>query len=104
MKAKTIKRILNKKHKEFVDSIKDEEVRIKVFVSSKEHAGQPEPQQIDEEPEVEEAKDEEESKGFEPVFLTTNAISLKGKIQLVIRFYGEPEQIHDNYDFIHATC
>ena len=168
MKAKTIKRILNKKHKEFVDSIKDEEVqklvrknsiitggaitsmllnepvndfdyyftdkettlkvaeyfvsefkkthklvdvevkedegRIKVFVSSKGVAGEPEPHEIDEEPEVEEAKDEEESKGFEPVFLTTNAISLKGKIQLVIRFYGEPEQIHDNYDFIHATC
>src|SRR5699024_4640148 len=93
-----------KTHKLVDVEVKEDEGRIKVVVSSKGVAGEPEPHEIDEEPEVEEAKDEEESKGFEPVFLTTNAISLKGKIQLVIRFYGEPEQIHDNYDFIHATC
>lgn len=39
-----------------------------------------------------------------PVFFTENAISLKGRIQLVIRFHGEPSQIHENYDFIHAMC
>lgn len=37
-----------------------------------------------------------------PVFLTDNAITLSGKIQLVIRFYGSPEDIHENYDFVHA--
>jgi hypothetical protein len=37
-----------------------------------------------------------------PVFLSDNAITLSGKIQLVIRFYGSPEQIHENYDFVHA--
>lgn len=38
-----------------------------------------------------------------PVFLSTNAITLTNDIQLVLRFYGEPEEIHKNYDFIHAT-
>ena len=40
---------------------------------------------------------------YRPVFLSSNAITLSHKIQLVIRFYGEPEQIHDNYDFVHCT-
>ncbi len=38
-----------------------------------------------------------------PVFLSTNAITLSGKIQLVLRFFGEPEAIHENYDFVHCT-
>lgn len=41
---------------------------------------------------------------YSPVFLSQNAITLTGKIQLVIRFYGEPDQIHNNYDFAHAMC
>lgn len=40
---------------------------------------------------------------YRPVFLSTNAITLSGQVQLVIRFYGEPEQIHKNYDFVHCT-
>lgn len=46
----------------------------------------------------------EEKEAYRPVFLSQNAITLSDKVQLVIRFYGEPEQIHDNYDFVHATC
>jgi hypothetical protein len=41
---------------------------------------------------------------YRPVFFSTNAITLSDKIQLVIRFYGEPQQIHENYDFVHCTC
>ncbi|WES36018.1 hypothetical protein P0092_09170 [Ruminiclostridium papyrosolvens DSM 2782] len=41
---------------------------------------------------------------YRPVFFSTNAISLSDKIQLVIRFYGSPEEIHKNYDFVHCTC
>lgn len=41
---------------------------------------------------------------YRPVFMSQNAISLKNKVQFVIRFYGEPEQIHNNYDYIHAMC
>lgn len=47
-------------------------------------------------------KNKEDGK-YRPVFLSTNAISLSGKIQLILRFYGEPEDIHENYDFIHCT-
>lgn len=51
-----------------------------------------------------EAKQEKEEKpDFRPVFLTDNAISLSGDIQMVIRFYGTPDQIHENYDYVHAT-
>lgn len=39
---------------------------------------------------------------YRPIFLTDNAITLSNKVQLVTRFYGSPEEIHDNYDFIHA--
>jgi hypothetical protein len=41
-------------------------------------------------------------KDYRPVFLSENAITLSGKIQIVNRFYGSPDEIHDNYDFIHA--
>jgi len=41
---------------------------------------------------------------YRPVFMSQNAITLSDKVQIIIRFYGEPEKIHDNYDFIHATC
>lgn len=40
---------------------------------------------------------------FRPVYLSSNAITLSGKIQLVIRFYGEADKIHENYDFVHCT-
>jgi len=50
------------------------------------------------------AKDKEgEKKKFRPIFLTDNSITLSDKIQLVIRFYGSPEEIHKNYDFVHCT-
>lgn len=39
---------------------------------------------------------------YRPVFLSQNAITLSDKVQIVIRFHGEPHEIHNNYDFIHA--
>lgn len=47
--------------------------------------------------------DSENKDIYEPVCLTSNAISLTNDIQLVIRFYGDAEEIHKNYDYIHAT-
>jgi len=44
----------------------------------------------------------EDSK-YIPVFISSNAITLSGAIQLVIRFYGSPDKIHENYDFVHCT-
>lgn len=46
---------------------------------------------------------EEEKGKYRPVFLSSNAITLSGKMQLVIRFYGDAEEIHRNYDFTHCT-
>lgn len=40
---------------------------------------------------------------YRPVFMSTNAITLSHKVQLVLRFYGEPDEIHKNYDFVHCT-
>jgi hypothetical protein len=41
---------------------------------------------------------------FRPVFFSENAITLSDKVQLVIRFYGSPEEIHENYDYAHSMC
>lgn len=53
-------------------------------------------------------EDEEEQKEmkpkYRPRYFSTNAISLSNDIQIVIRFYGDIEEIHTNYDFIHCTC
>lgn len=45
----------------------------------------------------------QEELNYEPVYLSENAISLSNDIQLVVRFFGDVEQIHTNYDFAHAT-
>lgn len=42
-------------------------------------------------------------KTYRPLFLTGNAITLTDKVQLIVRFYGEPDQILKNYDYVHAT-
>ena len=40
---------------------------------------------------------------FRPLFISSNAISLSNKVQVVTRFFGEPDVIHENYDFVHCT-
>lgn len=49
------------------------------------------------------AGDSEGKEKYRPVFLSSNAITLSDKIQLVLRFTGKPEEIHESYDFVHAT-
>lgn len=53
--------------------------------------------------ETEAAAQQTEDKKYRPVFMSTNAITLSDKVQIVLRFHGEPEEIHKNYDFIHCT-
>jgi hypothetical protein len=87
--------------------------RIKVFIKSEGVAGEAledsedsnpnDEMQTNINPETDIEKELEETPEFIPKFLTSNAISLSGKIQLVIRFYGMPNQIHENYDFVHCT-
>ena len=56
---------------------------------------------------VDDAKAESEAKEkkpkYRPLYLTSNAISLSDRVQIVIRFYGDPAAIHANYDFVHCT-
>lgn len=47
---------------------------------------------------------ESEKPKYRPKYFSSNAISLSDKIQIVIRFYGSIEEIHENYDFVHCTC
>lgn len=44
-----------------------------------------------------------EADKYRPVFMSSNAISLSGGVQLVIRFSGDAKKIHESFDFIHAT-
>lgn len=49
------------------------------------------------------AQEVEDGPKYRPVFMSTNAVTLSHRIQLVTRFFGSPEEIHENYDFVHCT-
>lgn len=97
--------LFNKTHDSKVE-IQCEEDRIQCFIRSKGIAAEEEETGITDEtePYVESPAINDEKPKYRPVFFSTNAISLSDKIQLVIRFYGSPEEIHKNYDFVHCTC
>ncbi len=86
--------------------------QVKCFISSEgvaseEDESKNEPELFEEhEPEESEESvpDADKKDKYRPVFLTSNAITLSDKIQVVTRFYGEVEEIHKNYDFAHCTC
>lgn len=40
---------------------------------------------------------------YQPIFISSNAITLSDGVQLVFRFTGSPREIHTNYDFVHCT-
>lgn len=40
---------------------------------------------------------------YQPSYFSPNAISLTDQIQIVIRFWGTPDEIHKTFDYIHAT-
>ena len=173
MKAKTIKAVLTKKHKEFIATIQDEEVRklveknsiitggsivsmllgedvndfdyyftdkntcekvahyyakqfaeltklsvevktseagrVSIFIRSQGIAEETSNETVDEFDNLELCEaivdaEAQEKPEYRPIFLSSNAITLSNKVQLIIRFYGEAEEIHSNYDFVHATC
>jgi hypothetical protein len=60
---------------------------------------------VDEVDEVdaEEVQNQEKEKYF-PVFMSTNAITLSNGVQIVVRFYGNPEDIHDTFDYVHTKA
>ncbi len=50
----------------------------------------------------EEKKSEQELEKYSPIFISSNCITLSGKVQVIVRFYGDPDEIHKNYDFEHC--
>ena len=61
-------------------------------------------EKTDEDKATEEAAEETGKPKYRLVFMSSNAITLSDKIQIVVRFYGEVEVIHKNYDVAHCTC
>ena len=53
---------------------------------------------------AEQSKADTTKKPYRPIFLSSNAITLSDSVQIVCRFYGEPSEIHANYDFVHCMC
>ena len=45
----------------------------------------------------------EEKEKYRPIFLSTNAVTLSNNMQIILRFYGTPAEVHENFDFIHCT-
>jgi hypothetical protein len=92
--------------------IKIEEEKIKIFIESSGVLSEKDDEEdgaiLPEEDEklLEQAEKEKEisKPKYRPIYLTSNAITLSDKIQIVIRFWGEVEEIHKNYDFAHCTC
>jgi len=45
---------------------------------------------------------EDEKPKYRPVFLSSNAITLSDDVQIILRFFGDHNAIHENFDFIHC--
>lgn len=79
--------------------INETEERIKIIIPNKGCMGNVKKEKEDT-GDIEKSKNPE----YRIRFISSNAITLSDKIQLILRFYGEPKDIHSNYDFIHCTC
>lgn len=81
--------------------------RIRVWIQSSGYVGElpkEEDFDLDGEPITTEEKEEVSSarEKYTVSYISANAITLSDKIQIVLRFYGEPDKIHENYDFEHC--
>lgn len=83
--------------------------RIKIGIKSKGVAGKQQDEAHDGivehlddiDPNVLDTKEEKDK--YQPVYLSSNAITLTNRIQIIIRFYGDADHLHENYDFVHCT-
>lgn len=86
--------------------VRKEEDRIKIFIESSGVAsieeGEDDEKVVKKLTSLSTSKTKRNKNKYTPIFLSTNAITLSDQIQIVIRFYGEPEEIHDNYDYVHC--
>lgn len=81
--------------------------RIKIIFESngvaKEHGALDDTAEIEEWPDGKAVVEEESKPRYRPIYLSCNAITLSQQIQIVIRFYGDPTNIHQHYDYVHCT-
>lgn len=81
--------------------------RIKIIFESsgvaKEEGALEDASELEEWPDGKAVVDEESKPRFRPIYISCNAITLSQQIQIVLRFYGEPETIHQHYDYVHCT-
>ena len=99
-------------HSEMVKKL--DKGRVKIVIPSSGVSGDPDEVRASEELGVEDVKEltedavneilEKEKKKYFPVFLSSNAITLSDGIQIVVRFFGEPNQVHDTFDFVHTKA
>lgn len=100
-----------KKEDVMISTLPEDADRVRVVIESGEGRAEqclePEPGESAQEEADKKEDDEEEvkipRKPYRPVYISSNAITLSNKVQLIVRFFGEPEDIHSNYDFIHCT-
>lgn len=100
--------MFNESHPSTNAIVLEEGERIKIFIQSSGVAGDEDfsPEKDDMQTNItpeDDINNIPETPKYKPVYLTSNAITLSGKVQLVIRFYGDANKIHENYDFVHCT-
>ncbi len=82
----------------------EENNRVKIKVNYEEMTEQiSELEEVEDGEALENTLTENKDDKYKPIFISENAITLSNKIQIVLRFYGSPEEIHSNYDFVHTT-
>lgn len=93
-----------KEHADTGAYIEEIDGRIKICIPGKGVASENEEQLAEQFEDVFDVLPGEDKKtSFRPIFLSSNAITLANKVQLVIRFYGDADEIQKNYDFVHCT-
>jgi hypothetical protein len=48
-------------------------------------------------------QDDNSKPKYRPIYISCNAVTLSNQIQIVLRFYGDPDNIHQHYDYVHCT-
>lgn len=77
--------------------------RVRIHIPSKGIAGEVQTEENDYIETDAPTKDEKKKEPYSVIHISENAITLSDMIQLVVRFYGDADEIHKNYDFIHCT-
>lgn len=86
-----------------VGVVEDDNGRVRAYIASDGIAGDdPDPDATPEERKSKVSEMLADGEKYIPVFISSNAITLSNDVQLIIRFYGEPDEIIENYDYEHT--